>query len=87
MTKELTQEELMDYVHYAFYRTQEPGRGLNKKRKQAYNQIKELILQKPTVTRRWMNDLIGFAVVAAGTGDYKLLSKRLEELGVEVVDD
>ena len=46
-----------------------------------------VLMEKPVVTRGWMNDLIGFAVVAAGTGDYKPLSKKLKELGVKVIDD
>jgi len=54
-----------------------------KKVRRAYTQLKEMIQQK-TVTRGWVNDLIGLACLAGGTGDYKPLEKKLKKLSITV---
>jgi len=40
-----------------------------------------------TVKREWVNELIGCGVVAAASGDYEPLLKRLKSKGIEVTDN
>lgn len=61
--------------------------GRAKEELEILKRIKQLLTQKRTVTREWINELIGLAMVAGGTGDYKPLEKKLKELGMVVAEE